>query len=191
MAFVMLSEGHDRPLVRLLHANVAIQQGDRDRALKYLQALEATTAVDARLFSLMGHTYLTLNMLEDAERHFRRAVEEHPRSAPAWTGLATALLRQQRYRDAADAALEAVGYDYANSHAHYLLGVALCGGRFFRRAMTAFETCLRLEPRTVRAHRWLDRIHTHVTGDHERATFHRRQASDLTPPPRPDEVTHA
>jgi predicted AlkP superfamily phosphohydrolase/phosphomutase/tetratricopeptide (TPR) repeat protein len=181
LAFLLVGRGEDRPLVRLLHANTAMSRGDTARALGYLAAVEQSEAVDARLSMMTGQGYLRLHRAEDAERQFRRALEIDGRLAGAWRGLTTALLAQKKHQEAAAAAMEAVGFDYANGNGHYLLGVALaCSGRLDR-AVNAFETCVRVQPQAVQAHRCLDRIHTHVTRDHERALYHRERASELTP----------
>jgi tetratricopeptide (TPR) repeat protein len=180
LAFLLIGQGEDRPLVRLLHAHTAISRGDTARALEYLAALERSDAVDARLSMLTGQTFLRLRHFEAAERHYRRSIEIDGRLAAAWRGLASALLAQKKYQPAAEAALEAVGFNYDHGAGHYLLGVGLaCIGRIDR-AVSAFETCIRVEPGAVLAHRWLDRIHTLATGDHERAQYHRARAAELT-----------
>jgi len=173
-----------RPLAHILRANTCIWQGNQAEALDHLLKAEEVQDSDPNLCVLVGQAHLRLRRPGDAEVSFRKALNMEPRAARSWRGLSTALLTQKRYREAAEAALEAVGLDYANAGSHYLLGVALARGGSIDRAVQALETCIKIQPKAFLAHRLLEAIHTNATGDMERARLH-RESADVLMAPRP------
>ncbi|MFN7919529.1 MAG: alkaline phosphatase family protein [Bryobacteraceae bacterium] len=148
IAAELLSSSEERPLPRLLQAEVAMNEGRSEEALRLLQEAHATPAalqgtlpyLDAR----MGRAYLKLKRWIDAEMSFRAALDENPEFARAHRGLAIALLEQDRPKEAAEAALEAVGLDYPNAYGHWLLGVSLSRIGVNERAEQAFVAARKL-----------------------------------------------
>ena len=71
----------------------------------------------------------------------------------AHSGLALTYARQERWEEAADAALNVIGLDYQQSDAHYLLGCALLRLNRGVRALQALETAVDLRPDWTAARR--------------------------------------
>jgi predicted AlkP superfamily phosphohydrolase/phosphomutase/tetratricopeptide (TPR) repeat protein len=160
-----------RNAAHVLRANSAIYQGNEAEALDYLLKAEEAQRPTPELHVLIAQAHLRLRRFGDAEVHFRKALEIDPRSAVAHRGLASVLLIQKRYREAAEVALDSVGLEYSHAGGHYLLGVALLRSGAIGRAIRALESCLAISPLPW-AHYWLEQIHTRATGDLERARVH-------------------
>jgi len=178
----LIAGPENRPLAHILRANSCIWQGNEAEALDHLLRAEEMQGSDPNICVLVGQAHLRLRRPGDAEICFRKALDLESRAPRSWRALATALLTQKRHREAAEAALEAVGLDYSNPYSHYLLGLALVRGGSIERAVQALESCLKIEPKAFLAHRLLAAIHTNATGDTERARQHRESADALRAP---------
>ena len=119
-----------------------------------------------------------MRLWRDARRAFEKALEIDPESSSANEGLSGALLHLGKHRQAAEAALNAVGLLYFHPLAHVRLGMALAGLRCYPRAIEAFEACLKMAPTWVPAHRWLARIHARL-GHADLARHHLAEAQTL------------
>jgi tetratricopeptide (TPR) repeat protein len=131
------------------------------------------------LYSAMGQAYFQLQRWTEAERTFRRALELDRDSAAAHLGLAHVYLVQNRFREARAAAQSATVLNHHLADAHFVRGIALARLDQPGPALQAFETCLRIDPRSAAAHRWLAVLHEQATGDQARAAEHRRRAEEL------------
>ena len=176
----LLSAHDDKPLVHLLKGNLALAEGRLEEGLAHLLEVGKTNHVQPRVHFLTGTVYGRLKRWDDAEQSFRRLLELDADAADGWAGLARCLLEKGRLREAADAALDAVGLKYELPGAHFVLGVALARMGRIDRAIQALEACLTLAPNTAAAHTWLALIHEQATRDPFLAAHHRdaaRQAS--------------
>ena len=175
----LLEENKDRPVASMLMSTLCMMSGDSEGALEHLTAAERASRPTAPIRNRIGGLYLRLNRADEAERAFRSAIEMDPGQANAHAGLAAALLWKGQPKEAAEAALDAVGLKYDAPHSHYLLGVALARLGRIPRAVQALETCLALRPNSPAAHDWLAAIHEQAGGDPDKAEHHRAQAREL------------
>lgn len=157
---------------------IEYQEGNVDAALVYLRRAEAGDTGRPGLHVRIGRLYLRKGRLDDARRAFARALELDPEHAASRLGLALVELRSRRHVEAAEHALAAVGLRHLMPSAHYTLGVALARLGQTDRAIMAFETALRMEPRLLGAHRWLRLLHLR-RGDAARAARHEVAAEEM------------
>ncbi|MCC6537392.1 MAG: alkaline phosphatase family protein [Bryobacterales bacterium] len=159
IAAEVIAHENDRPLAHLLLAEVEIAEGNGEAALAHLDAVENSPSLEANsLDGRVGRALLLLKRWKDAEGRFRRALARNPESGPLHRGLAMALWNQQKLAESAEAAVDAVGCDYANALGHFLLGRSLAQMGRFPQAEQALENCLRFQPGDARAQRWLTAI---------------------------------
>jgi cytochrome c-type biogenesis protein CcmH/NrfG len=126
----------------------------------------------------IGRVYLSMQRWDDAERAFGKALERDEQHIDSQCGMAETRLGQQRYREAVDTALRAIDLDSTRQQAHYLLGAALLGDGQAEIAAEVFETCLKLNPNHVDAHKKLAEA-CEVLGDTSAASQHRDIAQKL------------
>jgi tetratricopeptide (TPR) repeat protein len=136
------------------------------------------------LHNQLGFIYLRCRRWADAERAFRRALEIDGDNARACHGLSVALLRNDRYAEAADLSLRAVGLQHFFPAAHFQLGLILTRLNWPERAAQAFETGLKMRPNSVVAHRYLSRLYARL-GQDAKARSHRATATALRSQPTP------
>jgi tetratricopeptide (TPR) repeat protein len=179
MGAELLAETNQKGIAHVLRANACIFQNNREEALGHLLKAEEESGENPNTRFLIAQAHFRLRRLGDAEENFRKALEIDPNLAKAWCGLASALTAQKRYSEAAEAAMEAVGLEYSMPVAHFLLGVALAQAGSTESGVRALETCVKLYPQSLLAHRWLAAIHTRVTGDAERARQHSESAEEI------------
>ncbi len=148
----ILTEHADRPVVNLLRGNLALAEGDPERALEHLlraEQSERRPIPEVRI--LIGRVYLSMKRWEDAERLFRSVLELDGDNAAAYAGLAQALLGTGANGAAAESAMDAIGLRFEDAASHYALGAALANLGRPERAIRAFETCLKLRPEMTAA----------------------------------------
>lgn len=136
---------------------VSFGEGSHEQALEHLLRAEQAEPRLNHLHNQIGAVYLKQQRWSDAERAFGKALAIDGESAVAHDGLAQAYLGQERYDEAADEALSAVGIMHQFPEAHYHLGLALAKGRRDKRARLAFRTCLSMRPGHKEAREWLER----------------------------------
>ena len=120
--------------------------------------IDAADPGQPSLHGHIGEVYLKMKRWDDAARAFAKAIELDSDCARAYHGLAVSLVAQERFSEAADRALTAIGLQYHLPLAHYHLGVARARSGDRARGRQAFETCLRLAPGNDLAQRWLRQI---------------------------------
>lgn len=160
------------PTARLLLGILELHERHVDEALAHLERAEAEEPRLPGLHLQIGRVYLRLRRPADAARAFRKAIRIDGDNAMAHEGLATALLRLRRPTPAAEHALIAVGLLHHFPRAHFRLGVALTRLRMYSQAVEAFETCLKIAPRSVACHRWLARLYGRRLGREDLAAKH-------------------
>lgn len=164
-------------LMQLIWAELQWAGDGRDqRVEEILQQVENRNSRLPSLMNRLGVLYLRQSRWEDAERVYRKALEQEPESAEAWQGLSRVYCRQGRNQETVDAALAAVGLIHRLPHAHLNLGIALARAGDSDRAATAFQTALHFSPGFVPAHRWLATLYRGPLADPDRAAEHRRLA---------------
>jgi tetratricopeptide (TPR) repeat protein len=126
----------------------------------------------------IGSAYLQMREWVLAEGAFHKALEIDPDSASAYRGLAVATLRQQRYDEAAEAALASVGRIYYNPSGHYYLGEALLRLGEYERAAEAYRVAVSQSPGMRLAHLRLVRLYRDYLDKPVLAEEHRRFAEE-------------
>jgi tetratricopeptide (TPR) repeat protein len=166
-----------------LDGYVLLAKGETQEALKLFRQAEQCEPERPWLPIQIGEAYLQLEHWEDAEKSYKRALALDGENAYAFAGLARSFLGRRMYRDAADAALSAVGILHHFPFAHYLLGEALqCLGQT-NEAVDALAIACNLNPNFFEAHRRLEVIYRLQLKDSKKANEHRwlaRQARQST-----------
>jgi len=109
----------------LLNARVLMARGKDEEALVILNELRRGAPTHLGLMLHAGQLFLKLRRWREAEVVFTGIIAKDPNMPAALTGMSQAQLAQRRNLRAAAAALSAIGLQYDNPYAHYLLGVAL------------------------------------------------------------------
>jgi tetratricopeptide (TPR) repeat protein len=112
--------------------------------------------------------YPALRKWDEAKATAERLLELDPGSAEAHLILARHFLHHRQPDEAAAAALEATGLDFANPRGHLLLGIALSQQENWSAAAHALRNHLQLNPQNGRAYRHLAHACRHL-GETEQA----------------------
>ncbi len=167
------------PWAHLLLGTLELAERNTDAAQDHLLRAEQAEPRLPGLHNRLGQLYLRMRRNEEAERAFHKALDIDGDNAMAQEGLATALSRLGRMEEAAEHALTAVELMHNMPRAHLRLGVTLANLKLFEESVRAFETCLKLAPMTVSAHRWLSRIYRLHLGRPDKSFEHKQKADDI------------
>jgi predicted O-linked N-acetylglucosamine transferase (SPINDLY family) len=99
-----------------------------------------------------GIRLLGQNRLEEARRHFERALAADPKYASAWSNLGVLLWQLRRGAESIAHFRQAVALDPDNADAHVNLGEALTLNEVPEEAVAVLEEALRRDPANSRAH---------------------------------------
>lgn len=144
------------------------------KSLQMLQQAEQSVAHLPGLHLQIGNVYNKMKRWSDAERAFKRTLEIDVNNAHAYHGLSVAYLRQYRYAEAADMALDAIALLHYFPEAHYHLGEILFHMKDYARAAQAFEVSVTMMPGYKKAHQWLIRIYEDELNDPLKAAASRQ-----------------
>lgn len=159
----------------LLLANIEFRREEYARSIEHLRAAETLDSRQPGLQQLIGLTYVRLRRWTDAEAAYRLALALDADDPFVHLGLAHCHLHAERFEDAAESALRAVGLRFNMPVAHYYLGVAMARLGDGPRAIEALEASLRYQPGFAPAHRYLATLYAHVPGGEEKVQAHRAQ----------------
>lgn len=168
----LLSHDEIKPIILLKLGQLMAQREQPERALGYLDQVQALAPDMPALQPALGQTYIRLGRFDEAERAFEKTLQADDESPVAYNGLARVAIERREYDLAIDRALHAVGLAHHFPRAHYNLGVALAESGMTGQAIQAFETCIQLTPRIRSAHRWLAKLYAGENGDEEKAKRH-------------------
>lgn len=174
----MLEKDKDAPAAHLMMGALAFGHKRYDQAVEHLRAGEKIEQRLPGLHLMLGDTYLQMKNWTDAQRAYHIAMEIDGDNAQAYNGLAVALLAQDQYEQAAEAALTAVGLEHHLPAAHFTLGRALVRMGRLHDAVNAFKGCLSGNPKSPVAHSWLAKIY-HELGDDTQAHHHQQKVREL------------
>ncbi len=161
-----------RPVLLVQLGQALLQQDKPEAALEYLQQAEAIAPDMHMLLGCLGQAYVQLSRWDDAERVFRRVLEDDSESAVAYNGLSRVCISRRQFDTAVDYALHAVGLMHQFPRAHYNLGVALAESGKSDKAIQALETCVSMAPGMRVAHLWLSRLYAENDRDPDLAQKH-------------------
>jgi predicted AlkP superfamily phosphohydrolase/phosphomutase/Flp pilus assembly protein TadD len=159
-----------------LDGYVLLAKGETHEAIKLFRRAEQCEPDRPWLPIQIGEAYLQIELWDDAATNFQRALSIDGENAYAYSGLARSYLGRNMYREAADAALSAVGLLHHFPLAHYLLGEALQRMGEPERAAEALEVACSLNPNFFEAHRRLETIYRERLQDTVKADEHRQLA---------------
>ncbi len=163
----------------LQRAKIKFARGDLGGGLQDLLATEAMNAQIPGLYTQIGNAYSRLLQWEKAKAAYQKALSLDEENALALQGLSTVYRRQGLNQETVDTALHAVSLLHRLPMAHFNLGVALARSGESERAIVAFETALRFQPKMVNAHRYLAMLHRNNGGNAKKAAFHRAETARI------------
>ncbi len=149
----------NRDSAHLLKASIAIQKEDFSEALRLLEIVRETDPEDIQHQLLLAQSYLQLRRWKEAEDAVRKLLAADPHNAQAFLILARLQLHQQDASSAVASALDAIGLQYGNPEAHFLLGSALAQLKEWEQAAHALLNCVQLNPKSIRGYRLLSRVY--------------------------------
>lgn len=149
-----------------------------DAVAHYEKACNAHACAD--IYIALGDVYWQQKKYEDAETQYKKAIEINPDNALAHTGLAYTYLSLRWHYDAVDEALTAIGLQFFNPNAHYVLGIALHRLGRIPRAIEALKVALVQNPNMLLACKRLAYIYEKRIKDSEKAAEYKKQAKEIT-----------
>jgi len=150
-------------LEALLLLLLALASSGREQEAKQLVLkLDRQHSGQAELSQTFAPVYVQLGLHEEAERHYRRAVDFDSESATMRYGLAEALVRKEHFEEAIDHVLRAIEIMHFYPEAHHLLGIALTWAKDYPHAIQSFRVAISMRPGFLDAHRYLASIHRHL-----------------------------
>ena len=141
-----------------------------------LEDLEKSFPQGKRPLSLnrkLASLYYKLKQFDKAEECYQDLIKYNPETAMPYNGLALVYLAQQKYIEAANAALDAIGLNYYHPMAHFHLGEALYNLEQYPNAANAYEVCLKIIPTFGSARNKLIDIYINHLGQPEQAQKHK------------------
>lgn len=145
-------EMRDAPFVQLMRVRVAEKQGQTDNALRLARGLLDQFPKDASILNRIGQLLLDTRSWDEAEAIFERSLRLLEDNPVAHDGLATIHLERDRFDEAVEHSLLAVGLIHYFPSAHFHLGIALHGAGREEQAIAAFETCLAMRYELQKTH---------------------------------------
>lgn len=147
------------------------------------QIAQEQPALDSNHFFL-ANSYAATGRLEEAETHYRRAIELQPRNASYYTALAQVLrkMSDDKNEEAIVNLKKALALDPDDLQAKQELGLCLVKKTEYDQALTLLLDVVSKEPDLTSAHVALAQVyyklHRKQDGDRERATVRRLQAAE-------------
>ncbi len=105
-------------------AQKAVDEKKYDEAMDLFDRLLAADAKDFQAWTELGTVQLMRNSIEEAEKDYRRAIQERPTFTLALLNLGRVLSAQKRYEEAIEPLAEAVKSAPTSAEANFLLGEA-------------------------------------------------------------------
>ena len=102
----------------------AVDEKKYDEALDFLTRLVAADGKDFQAWTELGTVQLLRNNFEEAEKDYRRAIEEHPTFTLAFLNLGRLLSIEKKFEAAIEPLTEAVKSSPTSADANFLLGEA-------------------------------------------------------------------
>ncbi len=167
------------PATMLQRAKIKIARGDFGGGLQDLLAAETMNARIPGIYTQIGDAYARLLRWEKAKGAYEKTLSLDEDNALALQGLSSVYRRQGLNQESVDTALRAVSLLHRLPIAHFNLGVALARSGESERAIVAFETALRFQPKMVNAHRYLAMLRRNNAGEVKKAAFHRQEAGKI------------
>ncbi|MCH8902927.1 MAG: alkaline phosphatase family protein [Bacteroidetes bacterium] len=160
------------PALDLMEGSLLLGENKPLKALEYFKKAEKYAPALPNLYLQLGRGFSQLKKWADAERAYKKALIIDGDNSQAHHGLAVTYLRRNKYEEAIDGLLTAVGLIYHFPFAHYHLGETLFKMGEFERAAEAFEVCLTMSPNINKARHWLLEIYSEMLKQPEKVKIH-------------------
>lgn len=164
----------ESPYVRLMRATIEIEEGWPAVALGLVHAAISDAPDDVSVLNRAAELMLRANEWAAAADVYEKSLRIRPDNSVALVGLAQVRIRQERFEDAAELALNAVSLTHMYPAAHYYLGVALRGCDRNKDAINAMETAAAMGFRPNEVHAQLAKLYTGV--DDAKSAEHAKRA---------------
>ncbi|EDN66664.1 Tetratricopeptide repeat protein [Beggiatoa sp. PS] len=174
---------NNRPTMELLQGNLCLAEDNPEQALKHFQTAQIASPRLPDLHSNIGHSYLKMQQLQDAEEAFFQALEIDPDSAAALYGLGLVYLQMRQFNDAAETLMDSVGRIYHNPSAHYSLGEAFYRLGRFEMAAQSWEVAVTQAPGLKKAHARLVDVYQRHLNEAMKAAQHQQMIAKIVKVP--------
>jgi predicted AlkP superfamily phosphohydrolase/phosphomutase/tetratricopeptide (TPR) repeat protein len=162
-----------------LAASAAMAKQDYEKALECLEKAEFTKSRSPVFQTQVGHVYLELRRLDDAERSFRQALEYDEYFPNALIGLCRVSLARGDAKQAVELGQRAIGLKRNFPPAHYFLALAQEETGDVDGAIESYRTAIELNPNFVEVHQRLSAIYDATEDTADLAAEHRKAARAL------------
>jgi tetratricopeptide (TPR) repeat protein len=115
-------------------------------AIPLLNDIVGSDPSDFQAWTELGTAYLAVGDVADAEKVYRRAIQERPTFALALLNLGRLLITQKRYIEAIDALSRATDARPDSAESHFLLGETYLKLKLGSKAVPHLNEALRLDP---------------------------------------------
>ena len=140
------------PFVQLMRVRLAEKHRQPTEALRLAREVLERFPNDTGVLNRIGQILLETESWDEAEAVFRQSLLLLDDNPVAHDGLAAVHLEHDRFDEAVEHALLAVGLIHYFPSAHFHLGVALHGAGREEEAVAAFETCLAMRYQPEKTH---------------------------------------
>lgn len=141
--------GYEGPLFDYLAGQIAEQQEDHAAASEYFAKVESAELAGPsglQILTSIGNAHIRAKEFSKAEQAYRKSVEIDDSVVPALNGLASSLLAQRRYEDAADYFRQSLANRFDQAEAHCDLGQCLRRLNRLDEAAASYRQSLALKP---------------------------------------------
>ncbi|PKP01782.1 MAG: hypothetical protein CVU11_14190 [Bacteroidetes bacterium HGW-Bacteroidetes-6] len=166
--------------IGLLEAKLLLAERRPFEAMEILNELKKKNPYNIKLVLELGNIYFDSGKYKEALDAYEFILKIDPNHALAYYGKAQIMLHKKQYEEAADNALNAIGFLYHFPKAHFLLGQSLVHLQYYEGAANAFELALEMSPKLFPARRWLIDIYEKHLNLPEKAEAHRKKIEDMT-----------
>ena len=122
----------------------------------------------------LANLYFKLNEFGKAEEYYNKLIEHNPENSYYHNGLASVYLGQNKFVEAANKALDAIGLNYYFPTAHFVLGEALINLKDYQNAANAYEVSLKILPSFGAARNKLIKLYSSNLNNQSLAEHHQR-----------------
>jgi predicted AlkP superfamily phosphohydrolase/phosphomutase/tetratricopeptide (TPR) repeat protein len=167
---VLAGEGPDglEPRIQMMLGALEFSEGNSERALEHLMAVEEAEPRLPGLHTRLGDVYLDMKRFDLAIVAFEKALSIDADSPTAYAGLAQAKLRRGENEAALEDGLIAAELVHHYPRVHLTIGEALSNLGDFDGAIEALELCIKQAPSLTAAHKLLAVTYRSV-GQNEKA----------------------
>lgn len=151
----------------------------REAAIDAFDEIPKAALSHPRLRRQAGTILANIGRLEDAAAHLEQAVEVDGDDYTAMGELARVYLKQRRWEEAADRAMDSVGRLHQQPTVHFTLGQALIRLGYYEQAAHAFEVALKMRSKMYGAHRRLSTLYARQLNNPDAAARHYVAAREI------------